>query len=499
MAFAGCGGKSSGNKDCGDASDIPLVCEQPLPDCEHYEELVGTEPMTLDPKTCDPVPVPCECYAEEVDPGDYGRFLSVAAGGGRVLVACYSDQWGDLDVVEVGADGTLTPEAVDGAPFDTPPGGDPEGFRQGITRKGEDVGKFTSIAIGSDSLARISYVEVDEGGLKYAQGEPGSWETHFIVDPEQKPEKQKVWYTELMLDGEDVPHILFMVNGVADASDVGRFRSELRLAKAQTASPTAPEDWEISVVDVTPIPCAGYCESDEICLAESWTCAAESDACDECPEGQGCFSGMCLDVLEEPSWTDHPEGVGLYLSAQWMSDGRLVVAYHDRSAGLAKLAVGRDDQWQTQTLEGDEQTDVGLYASLALAEDDTLHVTYHDAVADALVYRQLDSELNPVLREVIDDGLREGGQHIVGLDSRVFVDHDGNVRVLYQDGTTADLWEAMRTGEGQWTTTPVAEGDGGYGFFVDVARSEQGTYWLVHYTYDRAAELFGSLTATMLQ
>jgi hypothetical protein len=495
----GCGGKSSGNKECTDATDIPLVCADPVPECEHYEEIVGTEPMTIDPKSCEPVPVECECFAEEVDPGDYGRFLSVAAGGGRVLVACYSDRWGDLNVVEVGVSGELTPEAVDGAPFGTPPGGDPEGFRQGITRRGENVGKFTSISIGGDSAARISYVDVDEGALKYAQGQPGEWSIHYIVDPEAKPADEKVWYTELLLDGGDVPHVLFMVNGVVDASDVGSFYSELRMGVASSSNPRGPEDWDISVVDRTMIPCAGYCESSEICLAEGWTCVTEDDGCGECPDGQGCFSNMCLDIVEEPSWTDHPEGVGLYLSAGWLSDGRLAAAYHDRSGGLAKLAVRDGSTWLVQTLEGDAHSDVGLYSSLAVGADDALHITYHDAVDDALIYRRVEPDLTPSVREIVDDGLREDGQHVVGLDSEIFLDDSETVRVFYQDGTTADLLEASRAGADDWMVAPAVEGDGGYGFFVDLARAEDGTRWIVHYTYDRAAEMFGSLAAYTLE
>jgi hypothetical protein len=487
----GCDGKSSGG--CGDATDIPLVCAEPLPECERYEELVGLEPMTLDPDTCQPVPVPCECHADPVDPGDYGRFLSAAASQDGLLIACYSDRWGDLNVVQSDGEGTLIPEAVDGVPFDTPVGADPEGFRAGITRRGDDVGHFTDIAVGSDGQARISYTEVDDGGLKYAQGTPGQWQTHYLLDPETKPETEQVTHTALILDENDVPHLFFTVSGVQDATHTGRFSSELRLAEASGPNPAAAADWDIAVVDATRIPCGGYCEDDEICLADGWTCVAEDDNCSDCLETQGCYSAMCVDIVTAPTWTDHPEGVGLFPSAGWTGDGRLVVAYHNRTAGTAKIAARTNDTWQVHTIEGDAATDVGLYTSLIIDETDTIHLVFHDAVQNSLIYHQLSADLNPLMRQIIDDGVRPDGQHVVGLDPILYFDADARPAVFYQDGTTADLMHAARSATDNWTVSSFLFGDPGYGFFPEVVRDSNGTFWLVQYVYDRAAEPFGGL------
>ena len=494
LLAVGCGGNSSGTKECGDATNLPLICADPVPDCEPYEDLVGLEEMTLDPQTCDPVPVPCECHADEIEPGDYGRFLSMAESDGQLLVACYSDRWGDLNVVEVGSDGELTPEAVDGVPFGTPPAGDTDGFREGLARKGDDMGKFPSLALDKSGNAHISYLDLEVWALKYANGTPGDWSTSYVQDPEDRTEHQKTVYSKLLLDSADVPHVLFMVTGLEADVEGDTFKSELRLAVGASAAPAGPEDWTVSVVDETPIPCAGFCGNTEICLADNWTCVAAESGCGECGPKAGCHGGVCVPILPEVTWTDHPEGIGLYVSAGWLSDGRLVAAYHDRSAGLVRVAAGvPGGTVELQTLEGDASTDVGLYTSLAVGADDTVHITYHDALEDALIYRQLDDELTPQVREVVDAGQRADGHHVVGLDSKVFLGADGAVHVLYQDGTTADLWEGVRSSGTEWVTQPYLEGDPGYGFFVDVVEASDGAHWVGEYRYDRVAEMFGAL------
>ncbi len=487
--MTGCPHHSGGSEDCEDATDIPLVCQEPTPRCEAWESLVGTEPMVLD-EDCQPIPVPCECEVTSVaEPGDFGRYLSAAARDGAVLVACYSDTWGDLTLVTRSEDG-MVPEPVDGVPWDAPPQADPTSYRDGILLKGPDVGKYTALALGSDGQARITYIDNDLGALKYAQGLSGSWAIHTLYEPATN--KERVWYSTILLDDADLPTVLFMVNGVDEEN--GTFSGKLLMAQTTGAKPTSADDWTITEVDSTQIPCAGICPSGQVCPANTWTCQTEDETCNPaCSQGQVCIAGTCQDEALAPTWTEHPEGTGLFVRAARLSDGRLVAAYHDRSLGLVRVAILDSGTWSAQTVDGDQYSDMGLYVNLAVDESDVIHLAYHDAVADALVYQQLDPDLNQLVREVADDGNRDDGHHVVGLDPVVLLTPDGTVRILEQDGTDADLLVARRDGAGNWTVEGLDVGDPGYGFYTAVARDSDGSLWLAQYVYDRAADPFGSL------
>ncbi len=485
-----CHHHSTGGQNCGDATDIPLLCADPAPQCEAWESLVGTEPMTLD-EDCQPLPVPCECEVTSIaEPGDFGRYLSIAAGNGAVLVACYNDTWGDLDLVTKTEDG-FVPQPVDGVPWDGPVQADPSGFRKGILLKGDDVGKYTAIALGSDGQARITYLDQDRSALKYAQGLAGNWAIHDIYVP--ATDNEQVWYSDILLDDSDQPTVFFMVTGLDNAD--GTFSSKLMMAQASSANPSSSDDWTLSDVDSTQIPCAGLCPSGQVCPADTWTCVAEDDSCDPaCAQGQVCIAGSCVDEALPPTWTDHPEGTGLFVTAARLSDGRLVAAYHDRTLGLVRLALqDGSGSWTVQTADGDQYSDLGLYVDMTLGPDDTIHLAYHDAVADALIYQALDPSLTQLAREVADDGQRDDGHHVVGLDPVILLSDDGTLRIIEQDGTDADLLVATRTQDGQWNVTGLDTGDAGYGFYTDVARDSDGTLWIAQYVYDRAADRFGSL------
>jgi hypothetical protein len=210
-------------------------------------------------------------------------------------------------------------------------------------------------------------------------------------------------------------------------------------------------------------------------------------------------AGACVPTLEEPAYVDHPEGIGLYVDADRLADGRPVLAYHDRTRGLARLAIHDGAAWQTHNLEGDAYHDIGLYISMTVdASADEIHLSFTDAVEDDLIYFVADTSGATVLREIIDDGIRADGRHVVGLDSVIFLD-GGTPTVLYQDGTTADLWIAARNGADDWTTAALREGDPGHGFFVDAAIDTDGTLWVAEYIYDWSADPINRLEAFVLQ
>lgn len=496
-------GRNTGNDHCPDAGPGDVICSNPELPCVGGE-LVPTEPVTLDAtNNCQPSPVVCECQGgvEPLSPGDFGRFLSLGVRDGRVAISSYSDRFGDL-VVSTVVEGDLQPEAVDGVP-DGPVTEDPAGYRDGIKSRGDDVGTFTSLAVASDGTLLVSYVDEETGALRFAQGTPGDWAIHEVAPP--PAEGAWTYYTALHLRGSDVPAVAYMVTGLPDSNLPGGFVGQLRYALAGSATPSTSGDWTVGVVDEVSIPCAGYCDSGDVCVADSWTCQPEEDTCGgACATGEACVSGACVAILEADSWVDHPEGVGLYVHTGLLSDGSPVLAYHDRTGGLLRLAVGSSSgdasDWTATTLEGDAATDIGLYTSLVVDASDVLHVSYTDAVEDQLLYLQADATGAVLLREVVDDGFRplggpSEGHHVVGLDSKLVFDAGGALHVFYQDGTTADLWHGVRQGADSWQIEAMQEGDAGTGFFVDAALDTDGTLWLAQYVYDRSADPLNRLEA----
>lgn len=502
-AHCDCGKNPKGNL-CADAG--VFECSNPELVCLPGQDLQPIDPPTYDKDTCAPIPAPCECVgvATQVDPGDFGRFLSIDARGGLVAVSSYSDRWGDLVVSTL--DGTaIIPESVDGVP-EYPVTLDPEGYRDGITGRGDKVGTFTSLRIDGSGEMHVSYVDEENGALRYARGTPGNWSVHEVNAYEA--DKTRTYYTALQLGDGDVPAIAFMVTGLPDPAVPGGFISQVRYAIASGPAPDDTQEWAVGIVDEIPVPCADLCSSSQWCVAETWLCAERDSSCDACSAGHGCVAGACVEILVAPTYLDHPEGVGLYLGAGYLSTGVPVLAYHDRTFGVLRLAVGSDtgdaSDWTTSLLEGDEFTDIGLYSSLAVDGEDVLHLTYTDSMRDELIYAQADVTGAILLREVVDPGIRPVGgpaeaHHVVGLDSRVFFDAAGALRVLYQDGTTADLWMGQRGGPDDWTIAPVFQGEVGTGFFPDVALDGDGTLWAAQYVYDRSAARLNRLDVWRLQ
>ncbi|MFH2010693.1 MAG: MYXO-CTERM sorting domain-containing protein [bacterium] len=479
-----CGDSPGNNNNLCPDGGIDLVCSNPNLDCPPGQELTGTDPMTLDASDCQPIPVLCECTGDllEVDPGDYGRFLSIDARDGQVVVSCYSDRYTDLVVATWEGTG-LAPEPVDGVPAG-PVDYDPNGYRGGVRAKGENAGTFTSAKIAADGTVYVSYVYETTGTLKVARGTPGSWELHEV---ESYPdETTRVWYTDLQLLPDGRPAVAYMVNGLPDPATPGAFTSELRYAVAQVAEPADASDWVVEVADSTPMRCTGLCASDEVCVQSTLACTPEDPSCGGCGTNEGCVAGACVPIWPDTGFTaEHPEGTGLFVHAGLLSDGRPVLAYHDRSAAVARIAIHDGAAWNASIVEGDSWTDIGLYISMTIDASDVIHLAYHDASPghDYLLYAQLDSTGALLTREMIDDGTRPDGNLVVGLDSVIFF--DGNTpTVLYQDGTDAELWVATRNGANDWTTALLHSGPAGYSFFVDAAVDTDGTIWIAEYIYE---------------
>lgn len=429
------------------------------------------------------------CAEGEVEPGPTGRYSDIAADGNRVVVSGYDETLGDLVLLEVAGDGTLTPTVVDGIPADTLSTFDPKTYRRGIVEPGPNVGQWTSVAL-RDGRAYIAYHDVDAGALKLAAEDgDGKWTSH-VVD---SGDGVTGWYTSLAFNSGGSPSIAYMATHIDDGAS-GR-KSQLRIAQAGTGSPSATSDWTVTVLDEAGIPCTGLCDSGSACVADTLLCAPiESGCAEDCGSGNACIAGACAAILE-PIATDMAEGTGLFANLAFVSGGPVVV-YYDRSVGDLVMQENNGG-WTRVEIDASADTDRGMFASIDADDSGMVHIAYQDSLADQLLYTTWQAgTLGPV--EIVDDGVREGDRpHPVGAGAALVLDAQGLPAVVYQDGAAISARFARRDGGGVWTSGDLMSGEPLYGFF-NATVLDGSAVRVSSYLYDRLVYPPGEIAVTSL-
>lgn len=406
---------------------------------------------------------PCgdaDCLPGEVERGATGRFTSIAADDKRVMVATYDQVLGDLVVVDATNANELVYKAVDGIP-DTSPVYDPDTYRGGIEDAGQNVGAYTSIAIGGGT-ARVAYQDRDERTLKYAYETKagGGWK-NYIVD---EGDGESGYFASMTIDSAGNPAIAYLALGIDDG--MGHRKTELRLARGNSATPTSGGDWSSALIASAPGSCGGLCGGSEFCVegadaTEPQTCvAATTDCASACADTDVCVKGACRAKVDEPKVLAPPLGTGLYVSLVTLSDGRLAAAYYDQTRRALILAV--EDAKNTSSfsetiLDGNAVgADRGMWSSAVVGPDGTVHIAYQDALGDQLMYTSW-ANGTPGTPVVVDDGQRPNERaHPVGAAASIYI-AGGEPAIAYQDGLKSDVYVASRSGS-MWTVNGVAVG-----------------------------------------
>ena len=259
---------------------------------------------------CEPKP--------DVPLGRIGRYMSfVLEGNSTVHIAAFNEgdddgnpyadlMYGSMPFASVQSYPTNDPEAqvawefVDGVPLDELPSGNPNGARSGIDKPGEDVGRYTSIAIDADNLPMISYYDQTNGNLKFAQKVAGEDEGTYTWNVYAVDEAANTGlYTSMILNDDGIPMIAYMQ---ASDVEVGAGASAVRLAIAANAHPAGPEEWTLTTIDTVANPktmCFDACGEGEACAYVGGKCQpADDGSCGaSCPAGMACRFGLCHDIL----------------------------------------------------------------------------------------------------------------------------------------------------------------------------------------------------------
>lgn len=476
------------------------ICCEATDECASYDVDALCNPGFTCPIANVTVDGMCEVSCTEcmrkppLEPGQLATDLDlVVTDGGETYVSGYSPgvppstRYGDLVLGEIGAGGAVTWEIVDGAPS-SPVTNDPDGWRDGVSAPGDDVGRWTSIADSGSSLV-IAYYDRTHGALRVAIGAPGAWSTHTVDDAGDAGR-----YASMVLLDDGTPAIAYMrIEPATDGS--GRLRSSVQVAVASGASPGDTTDWTITEVASADMACRpDFCGTGQTCL-ESGACVVPTSDCSAaCGSGQACFMGSCQATLAPGYVEDLPPAYGLFANLARTPGGGLAAVWYDRGQGNvwgAELpSIG--GTWGAPILidgymRGDPDVgDSGIGASLFVDTAGTWHVTYVDGAEETLRYASVAAGA-VTAREIVDTGATDGsmphadGRHVIGDDSSVVVTDGGEIRVTYQDATSQHLMLARRpAGGGTWTVS-ILDMESHTGFWADQvlvgSTSHVATWW----------------------
>ena len=475
----------------------------------------GNFAPSWDPDTC---MYTTDCCAElpALSVGFVGQHSEVAVtDDGTIWVSGYSAgltdrySYGDLVVGTWDATaGEMDWEHVDGVPATGDVTGAPSGWRGGMSTPGDDVGKYSTIAVGADGEPRVAYFDVTHGALKFAVHSASGW----TVRPTPIDDQGDAGRFADMAVGPD-GRAAISYNALEERTDLpGAYVSKIKVAWAADA---AASSWTIAEVESMDIPCwAALCGEDLVCVASSRTCETPADESDcgagGCATGQACIAAVCEDLFESP--IDFPEGVGIVTGIDFAPDGNPVVVYYDRGAwdraagelrphGDLKQAAYTAGAWTVTVLDGGGGGDSGWYPSIDIDGMGQRHISFVDGISEDLIYLSPETGV----REVVDGRSLAGRERaIVGDDSTIRVTMSGDIWISYQEASSQSLLLAHRTAPGAWDVQMV-DGEDSSGFFANMTLGTDGetpvlsTYWhrtatsgttTTRYSYTAGARVF---------
>jgi hypothetical protein len=330
------------------------------------------------------------------------------------------------------------------------------GFRGGQTSPGDDVGLWTSIAIGGDNNPAIAYYDRTNKALKFAQYDGKKWSIQ-TVDSVMNGEVGR--YAKMIFQGGA---FVIAYQSIAPGGTKGALVSKVRVATSMGATPPATGGWtfeDVAVVNTTPCR-ARFCASTEACLSTTKACTTTLDPskCTAgCSSSQACVDQgggpTCVAIWDTSKIDAYPDAIGDYVTMASDGMGGVGLAYYDRTNGNLVIAAKSAGKWTTTTVDGESAAtpsgDSGIGASLFIDGSGDWHLTYVNGYSEALQYVKVAKGTTVGKPEIIDDGLsvagtpNADGQHLVGDDSHVTVDPGGVVHVTYQDATVGALHYAV--------------------------------------------------------
>jgi hypothetical protein len=493
------GGECMSQLPCTGTCPSGAACVPANDRCQQYACAVSCEPGYLATfkdnrniwDSCRLPEVGCACA--ELPPlrsNDLGRHSALATDPAKlhVYVSHYDGRFGDLVVNRYESDGKLArQDYVDGVPTNAPVKHGPSGARGGVLEPGEDVGRYTDVAVGGNHVY-VSYYDVTAGNLKLAiRQSEGAWK-RLTVDGASA---DLGLYTSVGVDSDGLPIIAYFQRGGSDDFDVQscpgtpkpsgekKYITALKLARATVANPSSAADFQVLTLGCqsrTAPACTG-CQQTCADPGSGPGCYAESDACAACDTNtevcvQNGATATCAKKYNPSELNELPDGVGLFASL--VTQGKdAVVVYMRRTGGKGQLEGIRvnGSGAVSPTVVLDAQGDTGWFPDVKVdPSNNNLAIAYHDFSSRQLKFLYNQNLVAGLTPEVIDSGAGapgSGDATWVGADVALAFSPSGSLFAAYQDTTRGDLKLSIRTAA--WEALQAVRTEGAVGFFTDAA------------------------------
>ncbi len=284
-----------------------------------------------------------------------------------------------------------------------------------VVDAGGGVGEYTSLALDSDDLAAISYVDATNKDLKYARCMDNNCGTKNLVSLDTSQIIDEV--TSLTLGSDGFARISYYDDG----------KDDLKLARCANANCTSSTitsvDTASNVGDFSSVSMG----SDGLPRIGYWHDSNTNVLFAQCTNAD--CSTKNINVI------DSVGNVGEYISTKIGSDGFARMSYYDATNGDLKLIRCTNANCATKVITTVDTTgNVGAYTSLALGSDGFARISYYDDTNDDLKFaRCTNADCTAKSIVTVDSGGTVGSYTSLALGS------DGFARISYYGSSNGDL------------------------------------------------------------
>jgi hypothetical protein len=244
-----------------------------------------------------------------------------------------------------------------------------------------NVGYYTSIAIGTDGFPVISYLDSTADALKVAKCGNAACSAGNTLTTVDDPANSVGYFTSIAIGTDGFPVISYLDN-TADALKVAKCGNA---ACSAGNTITTVDDPANSVGEYTSI-AIGTDGFPVISYRDATALALKVAKCGNA----ACSAGNTLTTVDDPA-----NNVGEYTSIAIGTDGFPVISYYDLTAGslkVAKCGNAACSAGNTITTVDDPANNVGEYTSITIGTDGLAFISYYDATAGALKVVHLANE-----------------------------------------------------------------------------------------------------------
>jgi hypothetical protein len=287
------------------------------------------------------------------------------------------------------------------------------------------VGYWTSIAIGTDGLPVISYMDATAFALKVAHCGNAACTAGNTLTTVDDPPNSVGYYTSIAIGTDGLPVISYM-DGTAGVLRVAHCGNAACTSGNTLATVDDPPNivgyWTSIAIGTDGFPVISYMDATAFALKVA-----------HCGNA-ACTSGNTLTTVDDP-----PNSVGEHTSIAIGTDGLPVISYYDGTAAALKVAHCGNaacTAGNTLTTIDDPANIVGYWTSIAIGTDGLPVISYQDSTASALKVAHCGNAActSGNTQTTMDDPANSVGEH-----TSVAIGTDGLPVISYLDATAGAL------------------------------------------------------------